>query len=346
MSFMRKELIFAVSAGVLFGVVIAFGIFRANKAIKTNPSELSTSKQNGSGVIDEKDSKSSITIAKPENGDVLGDNVTTISGISTPNARMLISTNLEDYLLTSNENGAFEQEIELAPSINQIDIVVIDANFAIVTEKLVVVYSTEYFKQIGVDEKSESEATDEAEMISENVEKKLDLAKNKPKAFIGAITDITEDTIQMKNEVDEIKQISIVESTEYVEVKDKTKTLTFEDVAIGDFVVAMGFQNGSGVLEAGRIIITNPPGKDDKKIFFGKLTEVIKKAATFESEQVEEMAFTFGRRWNGPEIDELIEGENYIVVATLDDDDYVIRTIEPINQDVNTEPSPSPTEEE
>jgi hypothetical protein len=342
---MRKELIFAIFAGILFGVVIAFGIFRANKAIKTNPPELSTSKQSGSDVIDKKDSKSSITIAKPENGDVLGNDVTTISGISMPNAKMLISSNLEDHFLTSNENGAFEQEIELAPSINQIDIIVIDENSTVATENIVIVYSNEYFKQISIDEENGSEATSEAEIISEKVEKKLDLAKNKPKAFIGTITDITEDTIQMKNEGDEIKQISIAESTNYVEIKDKTKDLTFEDIAIGDFIVAMGFQNGSGVLEARRIIITNPPDEDDKKIFFGKLSEVVNKTATFESEQAEETTFTFGRRWNGPEIDELVEGENYVVVAILDDDDYVIRTIESIVQEVDAEPSPSPIEE-
>jgi hypothetical protein len=339
---MRKELIFAIAAGILFGAVVAFGIFRANKAIKSNPQEISTSKQEKEKKDAEEEKVSDITLTKPENYDVLGESPTVISGITAPDVRVLISSNENDHIITSDSSGSFHQEIDLSPSINLIAITLFDDNSILEKDIITVIHSTEFFSNLEIDEENETESSEEADVISKKVENKLYLAKNKPKASIGTVTDITEDTLQIKNEVDEIQQVSITDSTTYLMVKKETEQVNFEDMAIGDYVVTMGFKNDAGVLETKRVLISDP-FINNNNIFYGKLSAIDKKIVTFQGPNTDEYIVSFGKRWNGPEIDELEEGENYIVVATQDDDDLIIRTIEPAKL-IPTNPSPTPEE--
>jgi hypothetical protein len=326
---MRKEVIFAIISGILFGLVIAFGVLRANSAIKTSNEEIATEKLPEKNLEIIKDV--SVTITKPENHTVVETETVSIEGISSPNSRLLISDTTDDYLLLTNANGFFEQEIELDPSINYISIAVFDEKKDTQQLLLELVYSSEFFKQLEPDDAA-SESSDSADSISERVEKKLNLAVNKPKFYAGTITDLTEDTIQLKNVLSEIQQVSISDKTTYVDNKKNSKAITFTDIAIGDYAVFLGFANGDNVLLANRVLITNPNDDSNKKIIFGTLETVEGKTATVNTNG-ETFTATFGKRWNGPEINELVIGEKFIMVAIKDDkDNFIIRTIEPLTQ--------------
>ncbi len=104
--------------------------------------------------------------------------------------------------------------------------------------------------------------------IREKVQEKVLAALNKPKAYMGTVTDISETTLQLKNTKGEIKQTSVNE-----EVK-------FSDVAIGDFVIAMGFVNSNSVLDTRRILVTSSPSAPTRKSYYAKIDTFAKNAGT------------------------------------------------------------------
>lgn len=123
----------------------------------------------------------------------------------------------------------------------------------------------------------------------------IDIAPDFPKAYIGIVTDIADTTIQIKSDAGEIQQISA----------DTSIKLT--DIAIGDYIAALGTTNGNHVLEAQRILITSPQKPPNIKIYFGPVKELKKKEVT-----LEEIKFT--TKLTGLKLGDLI-----IVIGELDE---------------------------
>jgi hypothetical protein len=110
--------------------------------------------------------------------------------------------------------------------------------------------------------------------IRDKVQEKVNAVLDNPFSYIGTVTDISGVNIQIgkfslnngkTNSTSEIQQIGTDDSTVFVSVGKTTKTITFDDVAIGDFVISMGYKNGNGVLEAKRILTTEalqPSGRE------------------------------------------------------------------------------------
>lgn len=140
---MRKEIIFAIIAGALFGLVIAIGIWRARSAI--NPQDTTN------GVVENKSNNSTeqvdygLTVASPSSNDVIDSTPTQISGITGPNLWVMISSETYDYMVQADNEGEFRQEVELEPGVNEI--IVSSYSFGGENpnkQKLVVVYSSQF----------------------------------------------------------------------------------------------------------------------------------------------------------------------------------------------------------
>ena len=90
----------------------------------------------------------------------------------------------------------------------------------------------------------------------------LIIAKKKI-AFIGTIENIANETLTIKTK-DEIKLASTSATTTYVRIPGNI-TQKLEDVSIGDYAIAMGYINGSDVLETKRVILQSEAPKASKK---------------------------------------------------------------------------------
>jgi hypothetical protein len=140
---MRKEIIFAILAGITFGLIIAFGVWRANVALRpdgastTAPEDTSDAVQGDFGI----------TIAKPLDYQVITTSSTVITGISKPGAWIVISAEEEDYVEKTDENGEFEIKVDVVGGINEIIITAFNNDGAEIQEKLTLVYSSEFTKQ-------------------------------------------------------------------------------------------------------------------------------------------------------------------------------------------------------
>jgi len=120
---------------------------------------------------------------------------------------------------------------------------------------------------------AQEEATPEGDPIREAVQEKIEEAQNKPVAYLGTVTDIVENTVQIKSIDGEIKQVSMNDDTKFVKVNSRTTNVNYSDIAIGDFLVNMGYRNSDDVLVVGRTLVTSQPEKPNRESVFGKVRE-------------------------------------------------------------------------
>ena len=141
---MRKEILFAILAGITFGLIIAFGVWRANVALRPDgvstiaPDDTSETAQDGFGI----------TVAKPQDYQVVTSSPAVLTGISKPNVWIVVSAEEEDYIAKTDESGEFEIEVDVVGGVNEVIITAFDADGAEAQEKLILVYSSELAKQV------------------------------------------------------------------------------------------------------------------------------------------------------------------------------------------------------
>lgn len=116
--------------------------------------------------------------------------------------------------------------------------------------------------------------------IREKIQEKVQTALNKPKSHMGTVTDIAENTLQLKNLKGEIKQISSNEDVTVANIVSTSKSVNFSDIAIGDFVVAMGYVNANSVLDTSRILITTPVESPSRKSYLIKVDTYAKNSGS------------------------------------------------------------------
>lgn len=126
---MRKELLVAIVIGLFFGIIIGFGIWRANNAISND--QISTEATPTEQIMQESDSGSAnqqeenkpntgLVISTPSDYDVITTPTTTIKGLASPNSKVVVSAESKDYITTTGANGDFEVSIDLINGLNQI----------------------------------------------------------------------------------------------------------------------------------------------------------------------------------------------------------------------------------
>ena len=140
---MRKEVLFAVAAGILFGIVLAFGIWRANSALKPESQPQSTESQ-PQATKTQNSEEFAIALILPDQYDVITQSPVLVSGVTSAGSWVLLSGEEEDYIIKADETGKFEQEVELTPAVNQIIISSYNSQGNSVSQSLTIVYSTEF----------------------------------------------------------------------------------------------------------------------------------------------------------------------------------------------------------
>jgi len=267
---MRKEVIFAIIAGISIGLVVAFGTWKVSKIIKNNiPIVINKETPHPKNNV-------SISIDTLKDFDVVNENPI-IKGLALPNIDIIISTTEKDYYTKSNSDGEFEIQIELPTGMSEIKIN---------DTKIVLVYSTEI--------------------------------ANGATSYVGTITDISFGAIQIKNDKGGILQLSTTIDTSYVNTLKKNIAVKETDLAIGDYIVAMGFPATNKVLDAKRILIASP--LQESRIEVTKIT--IEKLSKTTINDIK-----LPTKWVGPNVKELKVGQEIYVVGTKTDDKFDLRSI-------------------
>jgi hypothetical protein len=277
---MKKEILLAIIGGCLLGLVIGFGLWRLNIAFSSSRNQ---NKESDNGQQTKNSDGFSIELTKISDNDVFYENPVIFSGITKPNSKIIISSEDSDYFSLADNKGSFEKEIKLIGGINQIIITAFDLGGEKKEKKLLVIYSSEFAKYI--DGSPEEQVEDATSSTRGKIMQKVTEASYSPKAYLGTVTDITDATMQIKTQEGSIEQLSTSEEEISVLKMGKTnKEVALADVAIGDFIVAMGFKNGNSVLNTKRILVTTPPTSPIRETDILKITQVNKK--DFEGEKL------------------------------------------------------------
>jgi hypothetical protein len=318
---MRKEVLLAILAGAFFGLIIAFGVWRLN-------STLSNGSDNKTEASPTPTPEFGITIAKPEVGQVVTESPTKITGITEPNSYVVASLDDEDFVTKSKGDGAFEIEVDLVGGINQILLTSITDSGQMASTTITVAHSTELSFEKDSDTTQE-ESTDSSDVIREKVQEKVLKAKTIPYFYMGTVTDISESTIQIRTSDGVIKQVATTEDgTNYVSLVNDREEIEFSDVAIGDFMLAMGFKNSNEVLDAQRVLVIETPGEIERKIIYGQISSISTGEIELNVEnQDSPIVLDFPKTWKGPDLDELSENESLIATGTFENQVFTPRSI-------------------
>lgn len=323
---MRKEILIAIAFGIFIGIIVAFGVWRANSALKTK-NEIVT--QNPSQSMPSPQSEEfKITLAEPEEMDVKTSSPILVSGITKVNSFVVLSSDNEDFII-QNPTGSFEQEIKPLGGINQILVVAFDTEGKRSEVLRTIAFSAEFAEETEKGAENEKkQVTEAADSVREAVRKKLEGTRKNPKAYIGTITDKGKDTLQIKNASGEIQLISVATDASFAKTNKTSTAISFDDIAIGDFILVMGFlTDENGVLDAIRILTTQPLKPPERKVIFGRVSEIVKRQITILASSGETLTFTFPSRWKGPEIDEINEDDSVILVSIEEEGKNLVRTI-------------------
>jgi len=119
---MQKEVFLAIFIGFIIGLLITFGVWQANKAIKSSSSLPKISETAPSQSPTPEVNKSSLSILAPTDEFLSKQATVTVKGSYLPGAQIVILYEKGEKLLKADNNGNFEIEIGLVTGENQIEI--------------------------------------------------------------------------------------------------------------------------------------------------------------------------------------------------------------------------------
>ena len=137
-------------------------------------------------------------------------------------------------------------------------------------------------------------------------------------AYVGTITDIASGNLQIKGSNGNILQVSINGVTKLINTLKKNIEVKETDLAIGDYIVAMGIAGANKVMATDRILITSP--LVENKVETKKITiEKITKTAIND--------IVLPKKWTGPNIKELEVGQEIYIAGSTNEGKFDIRSI-------------------
>lgn len=134
---MIKEL----SLAVIFGLLIGFGLTgtffyvkQSSQKPKPGPNIVVPTPAPDSPVnpklspTSSPSSNPNLEITSPQNNDIISTSKTTLTGLSSPNNLIIITTPLKNYHLSADSKGEFSQGIDLEGGLNAVNITSINQN--------------------------------------------------------------------------------------------------------------------------------------------------------------------------------------------------------------------------
>jgi hypothetical protein len=247
---MRKEILLAIIAGGAFGLLIAFGVWKVNadlRASKDNSVVQTVTPIPGNATASPLATtigELKVVLAKPDSQAVFTETPVSIIGATKPKVNVVISGEDSDTITNANDSGSFTADINLIGGANQILASAFDSDGSTANTHLLIVYSSQFTQ----------EASASGQAIS----------------YIGTVTDITDSIIQIKNATGDIQQVKAIANAIFIDTRGNiNKQIKASDVAIGDYLIAMGVKGANNILSSSRILVTDPLAKPIRRAFYG-----------------------------------------------------------------------------
>lgn len=135
---MKKEVLIAIIVGFTLGLIITFGIYRAQKSLQKDTSEVAS--DNTQPQVEEHEP--ALIIVQPTQGTIANQDQITVAGTTTPLTPVTVVSLAAQSATVSDEVGNFSALIELEAGANTLIVTSYDADGNSLTEQVTVVFST------------------------------------------------------------------------------------------------------------------------------------------------------------------------------------------------------------
>lgn len=147
---MLKEYFIAIILGALLGFGVTGGYYsirsRPQKTVHPDQPIVVTPTPNKSEPVQPESSppppQTNFVIQSPENYSIVSTSKIDLSGTTTPQSTIVISTPVDSYVTQSNSSGDFSQKIDLESGFNIIQITAVDPQENQTDLELIITYST------------------------------------------------------------------------------------------------------------------------------------------------------------------------------------------------------------
>ncbi|MBU0578446.1 hypothetical protein KJ628_00500 [Patescibacteria group bacterium] len=138
---MKKEMIISVLVGLVFGLIIVYGVYTAQDSLSTTSQsieELNVSPSPDLEVIE----NGILALHSPEDEIVVNEPAITITGTTKPESYIVVFINDNENIITSDEAGHFSVKGELELGSNIIEVHALDEDGQTVVIERTVIYTT------------------------------------------------------------------------------------------------------------------------------------------------------------------------------------------------------------
>lgn len=340
--FMKKEVLIAIIAGLILGLVITLGIYTANRSLNLQRAKkqlMSAPTPTAMPAVNNK----SLNITSHENYDLIDQSGITLSGVAWPDAVVALISEADSQIIRADGEGIFVFETRLIKGFNEIAIIASDESGTTQTQNLVLTYSTNkiepetsWLRLVKTAYAAEATATSGAETVTDKIKERLQetvseglvaikeeitgkLAAPRKKAYIGKTSSLDKTSLTLTYKE---QNFTVNLNDETVFVKGTNTPIDWEDLDVNDFVIAMGwYHSDSDSFTAARVsLISEPEPPDNQQLVQGKISEVDGQKISLNGKTL-----TLSKKTDltvsgikSAATDDLALGDNLFAIATLD----------------------------
>ena len=131
---------------------------------------------------------------------------------------------------------------------------------------------------VSAQDSTPSATSTESSSIREKVREAIQSLTHKPKAVLGNLEQITDQTLQIKDDGGKISQVATTGETTYskINTEGKKTEIKFTDLVIGNYIAALGYKNGNDILESKRVLVYDEKPKLGRQSMYGTVVETSK----------------------------------------------------------------------
>ncbi|MBU2052258.1 hypothetical protein KKH13_03600 [Patescibacteria group bacterium] len=339
---MKKEVLIAIIAGLVLGLIITLGIYTANRSLSAQRTKKQLQNQPTPTAIPAEANAKSLNLTSHENYDLVDASDQTLNGVAWPNAVIGLISETESQFVKADEEGIFSLELQLVKGFNEITLIATDETEASQTLNLILTYSTSKIEPLTyalpglIKSAHAAEASPAGETVTEKIKERLQDTVNeglvsikeqltskstapRKKAFMGKVTNLDESSLNLSYKEQDFA-VNLHENTIYI--KGTNTAIDREDLQVDDFVITMGFYDPKTEdFTAARVSLINEPEPAiSRQLIKGKITEVDGQKVSFNSKSLT-LTKNTDLKVNGldePATEDLALGDNLFAIVTLD----------------------------
>lgn len=340
---MKKEVLIAVIAGLVLGLVITMGIYTANRSLNQQRAKKVMQNTPAPTALPANFNNKTLNLTSPESFDLVEKSDLTLSGVAWPEAVVALITEAGSQIIRADEEGIFVFETRLIKGFNEITVIASDETGTTQTQNLVITYSTtkiepevSWLKLVKTAYAVEDEATSANETVTgkikdrlqETVSEGLTAIKEeitgkttapRKKAYVGKISSLDETSLTLTYKE---QNFTVNLNNQTIFVRGANTPIDRESLEVNDFIIAMGwyYPENDGFTAARISAINQPEPPVNKQLIQGKISEVDGQKVSLNG-KILTLSKKTGLNISGVEnatTDDLALGDNLFAIVVLD----------------------------